>query len=269
MIRAKLENRKKLKRTDPNFVYYESHHIVPDCFFISNRSKGKNPGWLEGDSNIKENLVLLTAREHFVAHQMLIKIYPKHNGLALSLHKMIHAESDNQIRNNRDFEWIKKKISSAISKQNTGLGKGRIVSAETRKKLSDFRKGTTQSTESNKNRSEKQKGISKPSMKGKIPWNKGGTHSDETKKKISERRVGRKFGPQSEEHIFKRTAHRKDQPNLLARVKVLCIETGEIFESIRSAAAWVGAKHQSSISKAARNTDRFTCYGYHWKIIEN
>jgi hypothetical protein len=54
--RAILENRQK-----HNGIYYESHHIVPKC--------------LNGDSK-KSNLVLLTAREHFLSHWLLAKIYP-------------------------------------------------------------------------------------------------------------------------------------------------------------------------------------------------
>lgn len=42
--------------------YFEKHHIVPRC--------------LGGDDS-KENLVLFTAREHYVAHILLWKIYPK------------------------------------------------------------------------------------------------------------------------------------------------------------------------------------------------
>ena len=38
--------------------YKEKHHIVPRCM---------------GGSNKKENLVYLTAEEHYVAHQLLVK----------------------------------------------------------------------------------------------------------------------------------------------------------------------------------------------------
>ncbi len=41
-------------------VYYEKHHITPKCV---------------GGDNSPENLVLLTAREHFLAHYLLLKIY--------------------------------------------------------------------------------------------------------------------------------------------------------------------------------------------------
>ncbi len=47
-------NRKKDKDT-----YYENHHIIPSSI---------------GGSNNKENIVALTAREHFICHYLLIKI---------------------------------------------------------------------------------------------------------------------------------------------------------------------------------------------------
>jgi hypothetical protein len=52
--KALLEERSK------NKGYYESHHIIPHSL---------------GGSNKKENLVLLTLREHFVAHKLLVKMY--------------------------------------------------------------------------------------------------------------------------------------------------------------------------------------------------
>lgn len=54
--------------------YFEKHHILPKCL---------------GGNDLKENLVLFTGREHFIAHVLLTKIYPKHNGLKFALYRMI------------------------------------------------------------------------------------------------------------------------------------------------------------------------------------
>lgn len=62
------------QRDSHSQIYGESHHIIPDCFFIKNRSKGKRPGWLEGDPNQSANLVLLTFKEHFICHWLLTKM---------------------------------------------------------------------------------------------------------------------------------------------------------------------------------------------------
>lgn len=60
--KARSENRQKGKG-----VYYEAHHIIPKC--------------IGGEGTCREwrshpNIVLLTAREHFVCHWLLIRIYP-------------------------------------------------------------------------------------------------------------------------------------------------------------------------------------------------
>ncbi len=62
--KAQSENRKK------NFgVYYENHHITPKCM---------------GGSDEQANLILLTAREHFLAHWLLYRIYPNDSKLAFA-----------------------------------------------------------------------------------------------------------------------------------------------------------------------------------------
>lgn len=57
------DNRKKIKRDAENYVYYEEHHILPKSLF---------PAWRKR----KSNLVLLTAREHYICHMCATKIWP-------------------------------------------------------------------------------------------------------------------------------------------------------------------------------------------------
>lgn len=81
--------------------YYERHHIIPKCM---------------GGSDCKENLVLLTAREHYVAHQLLVKIYPNNSSILYAA-RMMTVSSITQARShNRLYEWLKKK--------NLSIGKG-------------------------------------------------------------------------------------------------------------------------------------------------
>lgn len=51
--------------------YTEKHHIIPRCL---------------GGDNSAENIVILTAREHFVCHRLLIKMVNKNHK-----HKMVYA----------------------------------------------------------------------------------------------------------------------------------------------------------------------------------
>ena len=53
--------------------YKEKHHILPKCL---------------GGTNDKENLVLLTAREHFICHWLLVRMYPDNKKLIYSFHAM-------------------------------------------------------------------------------------------------------------------------------------------------------------------------------------
>lgn len=69
--KAKLENRQK-----DNGTYYESHHIIPECLFKKRKRNGIS-GFIEGSPDDKNNKVLLTAREHFICHVLLYKIFSK------------------------------------------------------------------------------------------------------------------------------------------------------------------------------------------------
>lgn len=78
-------------------VYFERHHIIPKC--------------LGGSDNL-ENLVDLFPEEHFVAHQLLVKIYPDNLKLVYATH-MMTISTDKQIRNNKLYKWIRNKCSQA------------------------------------------------------------------------------------------------------------------------------------------------------------
>lgn len=94
---ASSENRKKGNRSDTNYVYYERHHIIPKCI---------------SGTNHKTNLVLLTPKEHYVAHQLLVKIYPDVRGLILAAMKMAGKGNTERHFNGRLYGWIKNRLSS-------------------------------------------------------------------------------------------------------------------------------------------------------------
>ena len=100
--------------------YREEHHIIPDCFYINNRSKGKRPGWLEGNPDAPENLVLLTGREHFIIHQLLVKLYPKHSGLIFAAHRMIFGNKYQRRSKNKLHGWLRRRHAENLSIANTG-----------------------------------------------------------------------------------------------------------------------------------------------------
>lgn len=177
--------------------YTENHHIIPKCM---------------GGTNNKENLVRLTAREHYVAHQLLVKIYPGNNKLiyaclAMCIENKTHTGSDRI--NNRIYEWLRIKCSESLKGKNNPFY-GKKHTEETRKLISiaaQNRTGWTHSEESKTKMSNSQLG-SKNHNYGKQASeetrnklrlaNTGRITSEETKKKISKSNKGnsklRKFG---------------------------------------------------------------------------
>lgn len=100
--------------------YKERHHIVPRCM---------------GGSDDKENLVDLTAEEHYVAHQLLVKIYPKNHSLARAAQMMIPNRKTNKL-----YGWLRKRFSEAMSigqsgSRNSNYGKMWISNGIEEKKI--------------------------------------------------------------------------------------------------------------------------------------
>jgi len=165
--------------------YVERHHILPRAL---------------GGGNNSENIVNLTAREHFIAHFLLAKIYGGSMWHAVTL-----MNKDGRI-NSRLFEVARKKLSERMKGNKATLGyrfseeqknnlskmrkgkKGRPVSEETKKKLSEINKGKTFTAEQRAKISAAQKGIKKPEGHGaKISaFLTGKPRSEEVKRKVSE-----------------------------------------------------------------------------------
>lgn len=79
-------------------VYVEKHHILPKCLC-------ENKTW----HNDKENMVFLTAREHFVVHWLLIKMI-KHQGLEFGFFML-----SSRYKNGKSFESARKRYAQSVS----------------------------------------------------------------------------------------------------------------------------------------------------------
>ena len=112
-------------RTLSENIYTEKHHIIPQSFYKS-RSK---TGWLDGDYNSKKNLAILTAREHFICHMLLVKMTTGigHFKMANALLRLSRGSKIKPLINSRTYNRIKL-ISSEAKK-------GRPCSLETREKI--------------------------------------------------------------------------------------------------------------------------------------
>jgi len=85
--RAKSENRIKHEKH-----YNENHHIIPRCV---------------GGTDDKENIVLLTAREHYICHKLLTYIYNGNRKIACAFHRMTFSKKLNYRISSRDYAYAK------------------------------------------------------------------------------------------------------------------------------------------------------------------
>lgn len=117
-------------------VFYEKHHIIPRAF---------------GGSNKKENLTLLTLREHFVAHLLLVELYPKSAAMRRAVWFMCNGgkqrkEMYNKYKtSSRTFERLRKDFIDRCSGENAYWYK-REFPEEMRKKISEKNKEVAKTT---------------------------------------------------------------------------------------------------------------------------
>lgn len=81
--------------------YVEKHHITPKCV---------------GGSDDKNNIAILTPEEHFLAHLLLVKIYPNEPKLVYAAIRMTQHHTNERI-NNKLYGWLKRKRSEIVSIQ--------------------------------------------------------------------------------------------------------------------------------------------------------
>ena len=202
--------------------YCERHHVIPKCL---------------GGTDDVDNLVKLTAREHFIIHKILCLLYPHESGLHWAAFMMAgcsgNAKQDRSYRvgareyarlreNLKHSDESKAKVSMANKGKQPRLGAK--LSEETKKKMSDAKKGRTPAPRTSPITQESRDRISKAAReRSRSPhteetkkkmsdtwerkrsegyeWPTGITHSEDTKHKISESKKGKKRDPFSKEWL--------------------------------------------------------------------
>jgi hypothetical protein len=131
--------------------------------------------------------VALTAEEHYLAHLLLVKIYPDNPKLVYAANMMC-VDSNGRRVNNKRYGWLKREVSRVHSDRM----KGHIKSEETRRKLSISNTGKKRSKEYCNQLSIRQIGRKlDQSTKIKIGLkNKGKKHTEEYRKNCSIRYSG-------------------------------------------------------------------------------
>jgi len=163
---------RKAERRTPPEGYTEKHHTFPKSIF------GKN-----------NRIVLLTGREHYIAHALLEKAFIKRYGLKdKRTIKMTYAHNgmkgNGGYINSYLYESARNRLSNNVTGENNPFY-GKFHDEITRKKMSENGKGKKMPprteeykkmlSERMKNRiiSEETKIKMSESKKGSIPWNKG------------------------------------------------------------------------------------------------
>lgn len=100
----------------PTTYITEGHHVVPKCI-----------GGTDADG-----IVYLTPEEHYIAHLLLIKMYPQKPKLVFAAHMMTVNGIGQNRTNNKKYGWVKRKISEQL--------KGKPKSKEHRKKMAEANK---------------------------------------------------------------------------------------------------------------------------------
>jgi len=202
-IYSNLVNRGKSSR---RLNYTEKHHIIPKC---------------KGGTDDQENLTYLTAREHYLCHLLLTRIYPDDEKLKYAFWCMVSM-------NNRKY-----KVSSRLFE-------------EFRIKLAEMKKGSKHSVDTiNK--------MSKPrSEKGKANMRKPKSATSNMRKpkpegfgdKISKALTGRKLDKKHAEKISEALKGR-------TKPKVKCPVCGTIGGSKGAMKRW----HFNNCKKSRKNAD--------------
>ena len=148
---------KRQQETPPENCYTETHHIKPKCL---------------GGTNEQTNLVKLTAREHYIAHLLLAKIYNTYGLYSAVIYMQTGRLKNRKFKfNSRLYQKIREEFANKMSqkkKGKTSWNKGKKMSDEFKQKVSE-------------------------ANKGKKTW-LGKHHSEESRKKISEAHKGRYIG---------------------------------------------------------------------------
>jgi hypothetical protein len=175
-----------------------------------------------GGSNDEQNLVNLTAREHFIAHQLLVKMYPDNHKLIHAAHMMSNLQKCKKAGNSRKYEELRRLHADAVSVRHKGKTlseehKAKVSAARKGKKLTEKHKAKIGLAGLGKKRSEETKAKMSAAMKG-IPKTKeqiskmvatrakkpvrlrsedngmfGKKHSEESREKIRSKMLGRKY----------------------------------------------------------------------------
>lgn len=213
----------------PEGEYYEAHHIIPRCMGGLPKSTAKRKKRRE-----HPNIIWLYPDEHYKAHELLALENLDNMNLICAWNLMS--------KNNTVLPEVYKILRERFSVLQSNRIKGKKLSEESKNKLSQSRK------EKYKNE----------------PFPLTGRHlSEETKKKIS--KAHQFTSEETREKLRELNLGEKNpmfgKPST-RRKKVICVETGVVYNSIDEATKITGI---SNIGRSCKY-EHMTSGGYHWRF---
>lgn len=272
-------------------VFYESHHILPKSLF---------PLWTKR----KSNRVLLTLKEHYFCHQLLTKIYPTKSMFAALWQMSIRGSKKvGKIKiSSREYARAKENFLKIyqtpftkewLTQFNKSEKKRKQVSAFNKARLADpllYAKHVKATTTQTK---QKVKCINNgkifDSLEEARTWcglkstshisdccrgeRKSAGKSPDTGEKLSWQYIGSSYRNTHYSNVSLKKKREQNNTNHISGKKILCINTGELFNSITLAAKWCNTS-TSNISEYLSNSS-LTFAGRHpitgeklrWKYI--
>lgn len=207
--------------------YVEVHHIVPRCM---------------GGNDEPDNLVALTLEEHFVAHQLLAKMFPHVDALIYAAHMMGN-------RNNKQYAWLRRQF---VEREKINK-KGSVRTEESKRKQSETmkakfaagakhpRSGTTIGAEHRRQISEANKGKTVP-----------------VEKRCSLEGFVARYGEEEGTRLYQETGKKKDSKSLESFIARFGEEEGTMkYEEWTTylktrIAPMKGKKHSEEVKAAMR-----------------
>lgn len=205
-------------------IYKERHHIVPKSL---------------GGTNEKDNLIDLFAKEHFIAHKLLVKENPTNKSLIYAWWTMCQIKGrdyqERYIPTAEEYEDARVAIALMESESRTGnknprFGKHTPMSEETKEKLRQI--------------------------------NLGRKMSPDAIEKMRRAKLGRVLSEEHKRKIGESSKGKKHQGN-----RVYCVELERTFESTMEAERQLGIPNSNISEVCRKNGKRKTAGGYHWQYI--
>jgi len=247
-------------------LYMERHHIIPKCM---------------GGSNKEENLIWLTPSEHYIAHKMLMEENPKNKKLAYAFSRMAFSCSYKDMRGDfmtpSEYEEARILFAKMCSGENNS-NYGNKWTEEQKKLLSKKIKelGIKPSKEhieklklvnSHPFTDEHKRKISESRIKGgycgeKAPWF-GKKHTEEYKEKMRAMNLG-KNNPMYGKTLSK---ERREEISKKSSKKIIVVETGLVFDSIKKAQEYFGKPKGTNIIDVLRGHQK-SFKGFHFEYYK-